>query len=326
MFDLDVQLVAHVHTYPVLWDSTSEIYRRADLKRPAWTATAQSLGHTVEDVKMLMNRFKTIKETYQENYHRVASSKRSGVGSNDVYQPPWKLWPHLQFLEKTCKMSSSKCNIMPEPIPTQAGLDQENSQINTEPEEPIPIDGYQIVHDPSRRAYVWIVPDENESSAQIVSGNANNCSVIEDNSEMETASVTPGSLNSTPRLTPSSTPNPIPRPSSALNAAVVHTGSVSAPVAMQIPSISKSSQPHDKLTTTEFYKKRGAGKKAKIDTAMDEALTLIKGMSKEPEIPVRSYDAADHLAQFMADRLWRIDDASTRKEAENLLMTDIMKF
>ena len=62
---------------------------------------------------MVMARWKSIRETFQDNWNRVKESKRrsSGKGTDDVYKPRWKLWPIMQFMMKTCMMTESVSNI-----------------------------------------------------------------------------------------------------------------------------------------------------------------------------------------------------------------------
>ncbi|KAJ8667307.1 hypothetical protein QAD02_008969 [Eretmocerus hayati] len=178
----------------------------------------------------------------------------------------------------------------------------------------------KILIPPANEVYSCLSQDGNEMSAQLVSENAHDTG---EDSEMESVSVITESLNSTPRPTPCSTPNSTDRSSSSVTASIANTPTMqqftvqpetsSAPAAMQIPFTSNIFQSHDKETPAGSYKKRSAGKKAKVVTAMNEALTVLKEIAKEPEELVRPVDAADHQAQFMADRLRKIDDAVPAK-------------
>lgn len=68
---------------------------------------------TLFSVDNIMARWKSMRETWQDNLNRVNESKRkcSGNGPEDMYRPRWKLWEPLQYLKKACVVTESVSNI-----------------------------------------------------------------------------------------------------------------------------------------------------------------------------------------------------------------------
>ncbi|KAJ8678217.1 hypothetical protein QAD02_014004 [Eretmocerus hayati] len=246
--------------------SPHDSYRRADLKKPLWNEIAQILGSVQENAgDQVSQRFKTIKETYSDNYRKVKDSKHSGCGTEDVYKPKWFLWLHVQFLEKVCDMGESVCNI-PQPT-SQSHVPDNTSSLNSD--EPnnlkyLLIDGVPYYFDESLQSSTCSQWRTTEQS-----------SFFPDNSDMESGPTSNNSVSvhSTPTTTPYSTPAPSPRSSSAPSATLIRTPSMqqqstvrigpgSAPGTVPIPATSPSLKVDSKdVAGGELYKKGDAGKK-----------------------------------------------------------------
>ncbi|KAJ8685503.1 hypothetical protein QAD02_021296 [Eretmocerus hayati] len=310
-------------------------HRLLDLLRNSCLVQSSPHGDQVSQ------RFKKIKETYSDNYRKVKDSKRSGCGTDDVYKPKWFSWPHVQFLEKVCDMGESVCNI-PQPTSQSQVPDNTSSLNSAEPNNPkyLLIDGVPYYFDESLQGYV-MMHGYTEFNLQPVENTTEQSSLFPDNSDMESGPTSNNSVSvhSTPTTTPYSTPAPSPRSSSALSATLIRTpsmqqqstvriGSGSAPGTVPIPATSPSLKVDSKdIAGGELYKKRGAGKKRPGSAILEEAFTIFKEVAKEPEARPHTLDAADYLAQFIACRLRRLDEASpVRKDCENQLMTLMLQF
>ncbi|KAJ8666462.1 hypothetical protein QAD02_008124 [Eretmocerus hayati] len=192
-------------------------------RRPtnSFMPTRGAAANTVGPDLLLSQRFKTIKETYQDNQRKVNESKRSGCGTEDVYKPKWFLWPHVQFLRKVCDMSESKHH------------------------------KYGSNCTKSIQAYV-IVQENSQFNLHSVEDTTMGSLLSPENSEMESCQASNSlSVHSTPSATPYCTPAPSPRSSLAPSATLMSTPSiqqqstvrlatVSAPGTVSMPAMSPS--------------------------------------------------------------------------------------
>ncbi|KAM0732506.1 hypothetical protein ACS0PU_000667 [Formica fusca] len=115
---MDYRLINLVECKPLLWDCTSEIYRRTDLKTAAWDEIAKQLDSHLTGFLLVLfagvvvsNRFKNIKDTFARNFKSMKESKRSGAGTDNLYKPKWHMFEGLMFLKKTCVQGESESNI-----------------------------------------------------------------------------------------------------------------------------------------------------------------------------------------------------------------------
>ncbi|KAE8739194.1 hypothetical protein FOCC_FOCC015317 [Frankliniella occidentalis] len=114
-------------------------------------------GFTVE---VLMHRWKSMRETFQDNLNRVKESDRrsSGNGTDDCYVPKWKLWTKLQFLKKTCAQSESVSN-----LPQSSSVPQLQQEIASLIEFPA------VYYDDQTKRYVQIPSESSSMSPLLVS-------------------------------------------------------------------------------------------------------------------------------------------------------------
>ncbi|XP_071579431.1 uncharacterized protein [Temnothorax nylanderi] len=108
--DIEFTLINLVECRPILWDCTSELYKRVDLKEEVWEEVACSLGPRFSG-SIVASRFKSMRDTFMSNLRRVKESKRSGKGTADIYIPKWPLYDRLKFLQKAAVQSASISNL-----------------------------------------------------------------------------------------------------------------------------------------------------------------------------------------------------------------------
>ncbi|XP_071580750.1 uncharacterized protein [Temnothorax nylanderi] len=116
--DVEMKMIQEIETRPVLWDVTSSIYKRADLKPAAWAEVADALKIPSITAEIVAKRWKNMKETFMKNLAKVkeCKNKNSGNGADDGFKPTWYLYKRLLFLMKTCAQAESKSNLPSPPL------------------------------------------------------------------------------------------------------------------------------------------------------------------------------------------------------------------
>ncbi|XP_071652235.1 transcription factor Adf-1-like [Temnothorax longispinosus] len=97
--ETDYRLIDLVELKPLLWDCTSHLYRRTDLKIAAWDEIAEQLGSDFTGA-VVSSRFKNMKDTFARNLKVMKESKRSGAGTDNIYKPKWHMFERLMFLQE----------------------------------------------------------------------------------------------------------------------------------------------------------------------------------------------------------------------------------
>ncbi|XP_034250199.1 uncharacterized protein LOC117650723 [Thrips palmi] len=202
--------------------------------------------------EMLSNRWKSMRESFADNWNRLKESKRkcSGNGADDGYKPKWKLWSKLQFLIKTCMQSDSFSNLPAENYNPNSLIDLEIEQSIdcsakdlSQSESPVPISVY---YDENLKKYMMIPKDSNFSLVSSCDSIFQEMSSDTGNSELSPFS---------PR--PSSSPRPCSSPALTEGSQVVRSGPSSAPGAVEFPrsgtQVGKDS--------TGMFGKRGTAKR-----------------------------------------------------------------
>ncbi|XP_071642179.1 uncharacterized protein [Temnothorax longispinosus] len=122
--DVEMKMIQEIESRPVLWDVTSSIYKRADLKPAGWAEVADALKIPLIYRKFLFTaeivakRWKNMKETFMKNLAKFkeCKNKNSGNGADDGFQPTWYLYKRLLFLMKTCAQAESESNLPNPPL------------------------------------------------------------------------------------------------------------------------------------------------------------------------------------------------------------------
>ena len=254
---------------------------------------------------MLMARWKSIKETFQDNINRVNDSKRrsSGNGTDDGYKPRWKLWPKMNFMHKTCVVAPSVSNI---PTPTQSSNSSQMTQEDFTCEDDLAIG--TVYYDDSMGEY-FTIPPETPSSESVLSLS------LEESSDTSSSLVIsrPSSAPSANAIIGNSILQARKPTSASLNAIPFHKSSAA-----------KNSTPS---SSCELYSKRGANKR-KAGAALEECMQIVKDLAKEPDLtlpPIAAPDAVDTFASFVASRLRSMNETQ-RKQCEDQLLGVIMKY
>ncbi|XP_024890229.1 uncharacterized protein LOC112466398, partial [Temnothorax curvispinosus] len=268
--DIEFTLINLVECRPILWDCTSELYKRVDLKEEVWEEVARSLGPRFSG-SIVASRFKSMRDTFMSNLRRVKESKRSGKGTADIYIPKWPLYDRLKFLQKAAVQSASISNLTissEKPDDTMSQIEEQTS---------------------NESLTQWPPCIAEEAQEEIVAEKSTVLNVYYDSTEQFM-------IQPMEELSDNSTDLSI---SSRSVASTSHT-----PAALTKPL---SSVPKIQDAENQMYIKRGQAKR-KSDTLMEEAVGAIKVLCKpEPKTTLDDSstptDSAFTLGSFIAARL-----------------------
>jgi len=103
---------------PELWDVRCKEYSNRDKKNSAYKKLLVYYKHlkndsTIEDVKKKIN---TLRSNFRKELKKINDSKRSGAGTDDVYQPSSWLFEELSFLTDLEKPTKSVCSIIDDKV------------------------------------------------------------------------------------------------------------------------------------------------------------------------------------------------------------------
>ncbi|XP_077282836.1 uncharacterized protein LOC143908881 [Temnothorax americanus] len=303
--DIEFTLINLVVCRPILWDCTSELYKRVDLKEEVWEEVARFLGPRFSG-SIVASRFKSMRDTFMSNLRRVKESKRSGKGTADIYIPKWPLYDRLKFLQKATVQSASISNLTissEKPDDTMSQIEEQTS---------------------NESLTQWPLCRAEEDQEEIVAEKSTVLNVYYDSTKQFM-------IQPTEVLSNNSTDLSI---SSSSVASTSHTNInlsswnilYSQPAALTKPL---SSVPKIQDAENQMYIKRGQAKR-KSDTLMEEAVGAIKVLCKpEPKTTLDDSftptDSAFTLGSFIAARLRQMTP-DQRKLCENEILKLLSQF
>ncbi|CAH2094227.1 unnamed protein product [Euphydryas editha] len=107
-----IQFLECYEMHPCLWNPREQDYRNNNVRLAAPKSIIQEmrLSITVEEVKL---KVKNIRTTYNREASKVAKSKKSGAGEDDVYRPQL-IWFSVadRFLKPVIEGRNSKDNMV----------------------------------------------------------------------------------------------------------------------------------------------------------------------------------------------------------------------
>lgn len=107
-----IQFLECYEMHPCLWNPREQDYRNNNVRLAALKSIIQEmrLSITVEELKL---KIKNIRTTYNREASKVAKSKKSGAGKDDVYRPQL-IWFSVadRFLKPVIEGRNSKDNMV----------------------------------------------------------------------------------------------------------------------------------------------------------------------------------------------------------------------
>jgi len=110
--------ISEYRQLPELWDVRSKDYCNRDKKNAAYKKLlvfykVLKNNSTIDDVKKKIN---TLRSNFRKELKKINDSKRSGAGTDDVYQPSSWLFEELSFLTDLEQPTKSVCSIDSKPF------------------------------------------------------------------------------------------------------------------------------------------------------------------------------------------------------------------
>jgi len=115
------------HEFPCLWKIKSKEYLNKNLKTSAYDELVELCKQIQPDANrdFVVKKIQGFRGSFRKELKKVMSSKRSGTGHDQVYEPTLWYYNLLLFTIDQETPSASLCNIS-ESFPEETNLDQNN--------------------------------------------------------------------------------------------------------------------------------------------------------------------------------------------------------
>ncbi|XP_071580102.1 uncharacterized protein [Temnothorax nylanderi] len=274
--EIECILIQMVRQRPLLWDISTEEYRRTDLKRTHWDQIAEALGpkFTGESVQ---KRFQSMESTFRANERKIKASKArcSGKGTDEIYKPKWDYYEMLLFLKKTCAQSETINNLSSQSQISTASEETMNCLPTSEP--------YSDVQNSSQVTDIYY--DENAQQYMLIPSDSSG----------------PKNTADTSDETPKSSSD---RSSASLNArqplSIISYISSNTSSGIVTPSPRAASAPlntNKRSIEAPMFSKRG-----RKSNAMEHAVDALQNLARQ-ELPPPNMDKFDMFSAYIASRL-----------------------
>ncbi|XP_077260477.1 uncharacterized protein LOC143896448 [Temnothorax americanus] len=285
--EIECILIQMVRQRHLLWDTSTEEYRRTDLKRMHWDQIAEALGpkFTGESV---YKRFQSMESTFRANERKIKASKArcSGKGTDEIYKPKWDYYEMLLFLKKTCAQSETIDNLSSQSQISTASEETMNCLSTSKP--------YSDVQNLSQVTDIYY--DENAQQYMLIpsdsSGPNNAADASDETSHSEHSDLHVSSKSSSDR---SFAPLNARQPLSIISNISSNTSSgivTSSPSAASAPL-----NTNKRSIEAPMYTKRG-----RKSNAMEHAVDAIRNLAKQ-KLPPSNMDKFDMFSAYIASKL-----------------------
>jgi hypothetical protein len=93
------QFIQLYETFPCLWKIKSKEYLNKNLKESAYMQLLQLCKETYPeaDIKFVKNKIQSLRNSFRKEMRKVHSSRRSGAGTDNIYEPTLWYYKLLMF-------------------------------------------------------------------------------------------------------------------------------------------------------------------------------------------------------------------------------------
>lgn len=86
--------------FPVLWDSSSNHYKNRNLRDAAFRDLLNALQDKFPDITLdiIRSKIKTIRTVFSQECIKITKSKKSGAGTDELYEPKLSWFNAARFL------------------------------------------------------------------------------------------------------------------------------------------------------------------------------------------------------------------------------------
>ncbi|CAG4983890.1 unnamed protein product [Colias eurytheme] len=105
--DSVIQLIEAYKLKEILWNPQNRNYYNRLLKKDAWDELETELQRPSEEIKRKVDY---LLSALRRERQKIAKSKKTGKGADNVYQPSWFAFAHLKFLLNRNKPRAGRLN------------------------------------------------------------------------------------------------------------------------------------------------------------------------------------------------------------------------
>ncbi|GFO05887.1 hypothetical protein PoB_003239200 [Plakobranchus ocellatus] len=107
------QLIEEYKARPCLWKTTAKEYSNKIIRRRAVEGICEALKLPCDSATLtgLKRKIKNLRSTFAKELRNIAKSQKSGASADDIYEPSWKWFQHLDFLRTHIQVRAGESNL-----------------------------------------------------------------------------------------------------------------------------------------------------------------------------------------------------------------------